>query len=111
MTEHRYPEGNRLVLTLLGAVEDRGAVASVYEQSGLGQGYVVRGYALTGVVASGGEAFCLRSADEPHTSLVDAWEAARALCARLSAAVDRIGARVERERASRDRATSKGRPS
>jgi hypothetical protein len=110
--EHRYPEGNRLTLTLLGAVEGGGAVASVYaKEQGEERGYVVRGFALTGVTASGGEAFCLRSADEPHTSLDAAWDAARALCARLSAAVGRIGARVAVSVSATGSPASKGRAS
>lgn len=90
MTEHRWTEGNRLVMTLLATVELTGGgartIASVYHVEGLDvAGYVVRCVASFGVTAPWGDELCLRWESSPFSDATSAREVAPDAANRLHA--------------------------
>lgn len=105
MTEHRYPEGNRLVLTLVGAVTTDGdddtrspgsVVVSIYEYriSDRFLGYLVRGHGMTGHEAP----YELRAVHPGSTgweTQESAWQRAREMHARLTAFVASLPTETE----------------
>lgn len=98
--EHRWTEGNRLVLELVASIEQKGngaiAIASIFnatdERGNLS--IVVRGFALFGVTSPTGDALSLRAPDVqlPRGDIAAAREAARVMAARLHAVAVETGA-------------------
>ncbi len=91
MTEHRWTEGNRLVLELLATVEltapGARAIASVYRMiTESGQTvFAVRGVGSIGVDTPEGDALCLRSDDLVFEAEASARKAAPPVAERLLA--------------------------
>lgn len=106
MTEHRYPEGNRLVLTLVGAVTTDGdpdtrnvdsVVVSIYEHR-IGDrflGYLVRGHGMMGHADATYELRAAHPGSAGWVTQESAWQRAREMHAKLTAFVASLPTEAE----------------